>query len=136
MGTIIILIIVVLGLLMFFLFASKKGEKMQTERKEKINRAEDGKAKILSYDVMGLRGRDSGGRYQAYRFNLEVTSNYKSPYKTESIWNVYEMGVPNVQDGKEVNVKIDADDPNVIYPAEQGVAFSWNGKIIYDANKK
>ena len=109
---------------------------MQAGRREKINRAEDGKAKILSYDVIGLRGRDSGGSYQAYRFNLEVWSNYKSPYKAESVWNVYEMGTPKVQEGKEVNVKIDADNPNVIYPVDQGIAFSWTGKIIDDGHKK
>jgi len=40
------------------------------------------------------------------------------------------MGAPTVQTGMEVNVKMDADDPNIIYPGVSGIKFSWLGDTI------
>lgn len=40
------------------------------------------------------------------------------------------MGVPKVQEGMEVDVKIDADDPNIVYPLIQSVQYSWNGAMM------
>jgi len=44
-------------------------------------------------------------------------------------------GEPKVQEGLEVNVKIDADDPSVIYPNIQFIEYSWLGAIINKSNK-
>ena len=106
------------------------GAKLLKERENRLNRAERGRAKILGYNTMGLSGTGSYGRYQAYKFDLEVWSEYKAPYKTSSCWNVYDMGVPKVQEGNEIDVKIDADDPNIVYPMEQSVEFSWTGAMM------
>jgi hypothetical protein len=40
------------------------------------------------------------------------------------------MGTPKVQEGKEVDVKIDAVDPNIVYPNISGVQYSWTGMMI------
>jgi len=40
------------------------------------------------------------------------------------------MGAPKVQEGSEVDVKFDADNPSLIYPMVQGVEYSWMGSII------
>jgi hypothetical protein len=118
---------VVFGIIIFFMWASKSGAKMIKEREEKINRAENGRAKILGFGTVGLRGTGDGGQYQAYKFTLEVSNEFKAPYKTVSVWEVYPMGVPQVQEGKEVNVKIDVEDPMIIYPQVNGVEYSWLG---------
>jgi len=109
---------------------------MIKEREEKIKRAEKGRAKILGFSTVGLRGTGDGGNYQAYNFTLEVSSEFKSAYKTEVVWEVYPMGVPQVQEGLEVNVKIDADDPAIVYPGINGVAFSWLGTQMHNKSKK
>jgi len=127
---IIIPVAVVLAIIIFFVYASKSGAKLMKERHEKINRAERANAKIISCTTGGVRGTGDHGRYQSYNFSLEVWNEYKSPYKAETVWEVYEMGVPKVQEGMEVNVKIDADDPSVIYPNIQFVEYSWLGAMV------
>jgi hypothetical protein len=133
---ILIPIAIVLAFVLFFMYASKSGAKLLKVRQEKLNRAEKGKAKIIGFSSAGVRGTGSGGYYQGYKFTLEVSSEYKSPYKTEVIWEVYPMGVPQVQEGLEVNVKIDSEDPMIIYPSVNGVEFSWNGMMIHGKRNK
>ena len=125
-------IAVVLAVVAFFIYASKSGAKMLKEQAERIAKAERGKAKILGFSMIGLSGTGSSGRYQAYRFSLEVSNAFKTPYKARSAWNVYPMGAPRVQVGMEVNVKIDVDDPNIIYPSVQDVEFSFMGMKLAD----
>ena len=129
-------IAVVLAIIIFFVYASKSGAKLIKERQEKINRAEDAKAKIIGCSTGSVGGSGTHGRYQSYRFNLEVWNTYKAPYKAETVWDVYNMGEPKVQEGMEVNVKIDADDPSVIYPNIQFIEHSWLGTMLSSKNKK
>lgn len=136
MAEAIIIITVVLGIILVFMYLSKSGGKMLKEREDKINRAEPGKAKILSFSTVGLRGSGSWGEYQANRFAIEVSSAYKSPYQTITVWNVYPMGAPKVQEGCELDVKIDIDDPNVVYPLANGVEYSWMGAMMDKGHKK
>ncbi len=127
---------IVLAVVIFFVWATKSGGKLIKEREEKISRAEAGKAKILGYKTVGFMGRGAQGQFHANRFDLEVSNAYKSPYKAVAMWNVYEMAIPTVQIGKEVDVKIDADDPQIIYPNLQGVEYSWSAAIIEAGHKK
>jgi hypothetical protein len=121
---------VVAVIVLFFIFTSKSGAKMLKEREEKMGRASKGKAKILGSVPVGMSGTGHGGRYQAYKFTLEVGDAYMEPYKTKVIWEVYPMGAPKVQDGMEINVKIDADDKNIVYPSADGVSYSWNAMMM------
>ncbi len=117
----------------FFIYASKSGAKMLAERDARIARAEKGKAVIIGAHAAGIRGTGSGGQYQGYEFTLEVSNSYKEPYRAKCVWEVYPMGAPKVQEGMEVNVKIDAEDDQIIYPMDQGLALSWNYLVM---NKK
>ena len=128
--------IVAIILFTFLGYASRSGGKMIKERQNKISRSESGKAKILGFSILGLRGTGSGGYYQAYKFTLEVSNNFKAPYKTTAFWEVYPMAVPALQEGKEVNVRIDADNQNIIYPNINSVEYSWNGAMMEAAHLK
>ena len=130
------IVVIFFVLFLFFAFASKAGGKMIKERQERVSRSEFGKAKIIGYSPEGLRGTGSGGHFQAYNFTLEVSSEYKSPYKTTAVWEAYPMAVPVLQEGKEVKVRIDADDRNIIYPNMPSVEYSWNGAMIEKGHSK
>ncbi len=132
----IIIIVGVVGIIVgFYFWGVKGGEKIKAERSARLAKAENGTAKIISSEPAGLSGTGPGGQYQAYEFTLEVSNPYKSAYTTNSIWEIYPMGAPKVQQGMEINVKIDAEDKDIIYPVADGVLFSWNGLMTIMANK-
>lgn len=127
---------VVLAIIAFFMYASKSGAKLLKQRDERIARASRGKAKILGSSTVGLRGTGSGGHYQAYKFTMEVSDGFSEPYQAQCVWEVYPMAVPKVQEGMEVNVKIDADDRNIVYPLDNNLQYSWNGEMLLGIKRK
>ncbi|MEO8514402.1 MAG: hypothetical protein ABI543_12650 [Ignavibacteria bacterium] len=132
----IIIIVLVVGIIVgFYFWGVKGGEKMKAERTRRLENAENGKAKVISSSPIGLAGTGAGGEYQALEFTLEVSNQYKAAYTAKSIWEVYPMGAPKVQTGMEINVKIDAEDNNIIYPVADGIAFSWRGLMMTMAKK-
>lgn len=136
MGTIVIIIIILAIIVaLYFMLTSKSREKMLFKRQEALARAKKGKAKILEFTLLPLSGTGNHGYYKAYTFTLEVSNGYDTPYKTESVWEVYPIGTPNAQQGLEIDVKIDADDPNTIYPLATGVEYSWNAAMMYGKKK-
>jgi hypothetical protein len=126
---------VVAAVVLFVVFASKSGGKLLAEREARITKGEKAVAKIIGSHPIGLSGTGHGGRFQGYEFTLEVSNAYKSPYRAKSIWEVYPMGAPKVQEGMELNVKIDAEDSEVIYPMADGLAYSWNWAMLYKKKK-
>lgn len=132
----IIIIVGIVGIIVgFYFWGVKGGAKIKAERSERLAKAENGTAKIVSSKPAGLSGTGPGGQYQAYKFTLEVSNPYKSAYTTKSVWEVYPMGAPKVQQGMELNVKIDAEDKDIIYPVADGLSFSWNGLMMTMAKK-
>ena len=132
---ILIPIVVVVLIIAFFMYASKSGAKLLAEREARINKAEKAKAKIIGSHQVGIRGTGNGGHYQGYEFTLEVSNSFKEPYRAKSVWEVYPMGAPKVQDGMEVHVKIDTEDDQAIYPMDQGLAYSWNFQMMHKKDK-
>lgn len=132
---IVIILAVVAAIIFFFIYASKSGAKMLAEREAKIARAEKAKAVVIGSHAAGIRGTGSGGQYQGYEMTLEVSNSYKKPYRAVCVWEVYPMGAPKVQNGMEVNVKIDAEDDQIIYPMDQGLALSWNYLMMHKRKK-
>lgn len=133
---ILIPIIVVALIVVFFIYASKSGAKMLAEREARIAKAEKGKAVIIGSHAAGIRGTGNGGHYQGYEMTLEVSNAFKAPYRAKCVWEVYPMGAPKVQNGMEVNVKIDLEDDQMIYPMDQGLALSWNYLMMNKKKKK
>jgi len=133
---VVIIVGVVGAVIGFFMYASKSGAKMLAEREARIARAQKGKAKVIGSHAVGIRGTGNGGYYQGYGFTLEVSDGYKEPYRANCVWEVYPMGAPKAQQGMEVNVKIDTEDDQMIYPMDDGLAFSWNSQMMHKKNKK
>jgi len=133
---ILIPIAVVIVVVLFFMYASKSGAKLLAEREARIAKAEKGKAIVIGSHPAGIRGTGNGGHYQGYEMTLEVSNAFKAQYRAKCVWEVYPMGAPKVQNGMEVNVKIDADDDQVIYPMENGLALSWNFLMMNRKKKK
>jgi len=77
----------------------------------------------------------AGGEYQALEFTLQVSNQYQAAYTAKSSWEVYPMGAPKVQQGMEIDVKIDAEDNSIIYPIADGISFSWRGLMMLMAKK-
>jgi predicted nucleotidyltransferase len=132
---IIIAIAVVLSVIILFMYMSKSGAKLIAAREARIAKAEKGKAVVIGSHPVGLRGTGSGGHYQAYEFTLEVSNAYKEPYRAKCVWEVYPMGAPKAQQGMEVNVKIDAEDNEMIFPMPEGLAFSWTWTMMHKKKK-
>lgn len=133
---ILIPIAVVVVIVIFFIYASKGGAKLIAEREARIAKAEKGKAIVIGSHTAGIRGTGNGGHYQGYEFTLEVSNAYKEPYRAKCVWEVYPMGAPKVQQGMEVNVKIDAEDDQILYPMDDGLAFSWNFQMMHRKKTK
>jgi hypothetical protein len=111
--------------LLFLLVAIRGGTKMMKDRSERINKALPAEARIVSYEQR-QGGRDNRGRYASIRFELEVTpADHKPPYTATSCWKVYPLGAPSVQPQKYVAVRVDAKDPQVIYPDLPSVEYDW-----------
>ena len=127
---VLIIVGVFAAIIVFFMYASKSGAKMLAEREARIARAEKGKAIVIGSHAAGIRGTGNGGHYQGYEMTLEVSNAYKEPYRAKCVWEVYPMGAPKVQNGMEVNVKIDAEDDQIIYPMDNGLALSWNWQMM------
>ena len=133
----IIIIVGVVGIIVgFYFWGVKGGEKMKAERNRRLANAENGRAKIIDSSPVGLTGTGPFGEYQALEFTLEVSNQYKAAYTAKSIWEVYPMGAPKVQAGMTIDVKIDAEDNNIIYPVAEGIAFSWRGLMMLMAARK
>lgn len=132
---VLIILGIVAAIVIFFMYASKSGAKMLAEREAKIARAEKAKAIVIGSHAAGIRGTGSGGQYQGYEMTLEVSNSFKEPYRAVCVWEVYPMGAPKVQNGMEVNVKIDAEDDQIIYPMDQGLALSWNYLMMHKRKK-
>lgn len=132
----IIIIVGIVGIIAIIYFlGTRGGGKLIAERNARIERAESGIAKIISSAPAGLSSTWIGHEYQVYEFNMEVSSKYKEVYRAKSVWEVYPMGGEKVHIGMEVNVKIDADDQQTIYPMVDGLKFSWNYQMLSRKNK-
>lgn len=136
MNQILPMVLVVLGMFLFFWYAARQGEKMMGDRSGKLGRATPAQATITAYEEIGLSQKSTRGKRVAIRFTLNVEPTGKPPYTTTSCWDVLPMGIPQVQVGKTVAVKIDADDPKVVYPDIPSVDYSWTGAILEKSHAK
>lgn len=109
----------------FITVAIRGGTKMMNERAAQLAKSVPAEARIVSY-VDRPGGRDNKGRYSSVVFELEVIPPDKKPlYRATACWKVYPMGAPGVQPGNYVAVRVDAKDPQIIYPDLPSVEYDW-----------
>lgn len=66
------------------------------------------------------------------RLRLEVTPKDHPSYQTTVTWDVQTASIPKVQEGKQVPVKIDVENPNIVYPRVGWAEFNW----VYSETEK
>jgi hypothetical protein len=114
------------AVILFLVYAARRGEKMVAERAGRTENGVAAKATILAYEEGFFGGQDSKGRFAGVRFNLEVNVAGEPSYPAITFWKVYPMAVPQLQVGKTVSVKVDAADPQIIYPNVPSVEYNWS----------
>jgi hypothetical protein len=114
------------AMILFFVYAARRGEKMLAEQAGRTQTGVAAEATILAYEEGFFGGRDNKGRFAGIRFEMEVNLPGQPSYPATAFWKVYPMAVPQLQVGKTVAVKVDAADPQVIYPNVPSVEYNWS----------
>jgi hypothetical protein len=57
------------------------------------------------------------------RFRVHPPSSDR--YETSAVWEVSPANIPQVQEGRQVAVKIDADNPKIIYSRVPWAKYDW-----------
>lgn len=109
-------VVFILALFGFLYYASKSGKRMLEIQNKKIKAAAVGKARVISQTPVGKRGTNDFGQYQCVKLKLEVLNDKTEPYQVFTYWNAGMLAGPYIEVGKEVKVKIDAEDREIIYP--------------------
>ncbi len=103
-----------------------KAEKDGRELPGRIARATPATAKVLE---VGDSFTNTYGDLKI-GLRLQVTPPAGDPYETFSMWYVKPTHIKNVQVGKALDIKIDAQNPKIIFPGEQ---LSWASQISLHA---
>jgi hypothetical protein len=104
--------------------AVRGGEKLIAERGAKLKNAIPAQARILAYQEK-TGGRDMKGRFSGVVFTVEVNRPDRPPYQATTYWKVYPMATAQLQVGHAMAVKVDAGDPQVVYPDAPSVEYHW-----------
>ncbi|MBM4362298.1 MAG: hypothetical protein FJ104_06430 [Deltaproteobacteria bacterium] len=59
------------------------------------------------------------------RLRLEITPRDGEPFQTTVTWDVEIGSIPKVQEGKQVPVKVDLEESQVVYPRVGWATYSW-----------
>jgi len=118
----------------FLTVAIRGGEKIMAERAAKLQNTQPAHATILSYEEKG-GGRDNKGRFSSIVFRLQVKPAAGADYEVTTFWKVYPMAAPNLQVGKTVAVKVDASNPQMVFPDLPSVEYDWMQAQIEAARK-
>ena len=127
MDTILLLIallaIVIVAMLVLAL-ARCGGGRVSASDEARVQRAYPYEGMIVGFEDHG-EGRDGRGEYRMRDFAFEIQPPGESPYQARAAWKVYARSVPALQLGRTVPIKVDLDDPLVIYPDMPGVEYDW-----------
>ena len=117
-------IVTIIFVVVFLTVAIRGGEKIMAERTAKLQNTKPAQATILSYEEKG-GGRDNKGRFSSIVPRLQVKSAAGADYEVTTFWKVYPMATPNLQVGKTVAVKVDASNPQMVFPDLPSVEYDW-----------
>ena len=125
-GTLILIIsfgapILIIAIIFLFLNRSfKKQKKWADENKRRQSEAKPAKAKIISVS-QGVQG---GEIKKMIFFTFEINDGFSSPYTASAGWFVDTLHLNKIQEGMELDVKVDKDDPKKIYPSNSWAVYT------------
>lgn len=70
------------------------------------------------------------------RLCLEVAPPSGAPYQVTVPWEVQPTAISQIQAGKKVSVKIDRENPKIIYPRVNWAEFSWLSAHLLDSEEE
>ncbi len=118
-GTIILILsfgiplLIVAGIIIWLKRDFSRLSKFAQETRKRQAEAKPAKAKIISAS-QGLQGGDIK---KMIFFTFEINDGFTAPYTASAGWFVDTLRLSRVQEGMEIDVKVDSADPMKIYPA-------------------
>ena len=109
---------VIVGIVLFFRKIGKDAERL----KARVEQATPAEAKVIQVGRSLLQKNQNTTNI---RLRLEVTPKDRPPYQTTVTWDVEQAAIPKVQEGKQVPVKIDVENPNIVYPRVGWAEYYW-----------
>ncbi len=125
-GTIILILsfgipaLIVVGIIWWIKRDFTSLSKWAQENKRRQAEAKPAKAKIISAS-QGIQG---GEIKKMIFLTFEINDGYTAPYTAAAGWFVDTLHLSKIQEGNVIDVKIDIDDPNKIYPAASWAVYT------------
>lgn len=113
-------VLIVIGIIWWIKRDFTSLSKWAQESKRRQAQAKPAKAKIISAS-QGIQG----GEIKKMIFLIfEINDGFTSAYTASAGWFVDTLHLNRVQEGNEIDVKIDRDDPQKIYPAASWAVYT------------
>jgi hypothetical protein len=90
------------------------------ESRQRQAASKPAKAKIISVS-QGIQG---GNIKKMIFFKFEINDGFRQPYTASAGWFVDTLHLNKIQEGMELDVKVDSDDPHKIYPANSWAVYT------------
>lgn len=113
----------------FLAYASHAGAAMEREWNARLSRARRTVATVIS-TRRGVGAIRSGGQH-APEIVLQLLVRGRM---MTARWHVFELGLARIGDGAQVAVRIDAEDPELVFPGEHWAALSFTQR--YEVQKR
>jgi hypothetical protein len=120
-----VLLLAIVVIVMLLLVGMRRGGGQVAAGDEaRVQQAFPFEGMIVGFEEIG-EGRDGHGPFRALDFAFEIQPPGESPYQARTAWKVYRRSDAALQLGRTVPIKVDLDDPLVIYPDMPGVEYNW-----------
>lgn len=107
-------IIIIVFIFFFIKRGFRKGSRFAEELRRRIAAARPATAIVIT----AQSGMVGGSINRIIHLTLEVHDDLGSPYTTRATWFVDSLHFDLINGGNTINVRVDAQNKNVIYPAE------------------
>lgn len=113
-------VLIIIGIIWWIKSDFKKLSKWAQESKRRQAQAKPAKAKIISVS-QGVQGGDIS---KMIFLTFEINDGFTAPYTASAGWFVDALHLNKIQEGSIIDVKVDADDPQKIYPAASWATYT------------
>lgn len=111
----------VLAIIAFVVYAARRGATMEREWRARMSRARRTFGTVLSTRRGSSALRVGGSHGPEIILRLSVDGR-----TVTARWHVFELGMSRIVDGARVPVRVDAHDPEIVYPAEEWAEMSFS----------